>query len=46
MLVTCLKQPHLCVQLFDFHAPVQPPPPCLILSIITPIANGHAEVAA
>jgi hypothetical protein len=45
MLVTCLKQPHLCAQLFDFHVPVQPPP-CLILSIITPVANGHAEAAA
>jgi hypothetical protein len=29
-----------------FSCLVQPPPPCLILSIITPIANGHAEAAA
>jgi hypothetical protein len=46
MLVACLTQPHLGTQRFDFHVPVQQPPPCRILGIITPIANGHAKAAA
>jgi len=46
MLVTCLRQPYLAAWLFDFMLRLSSRRLCLILSVITPIANGHVKTAA